>query len=272
MKILFNVLGIIAAGIFLFSCDSPSRELESLEATEVASEVVEEPVDSALEARVKAMLGIGYPKLNDGNVDAFLTSWANDDLQSDTITLETKHGVIEIELFDDVPLHTANFKYKIHRQYFSPSEFTRVVPEFVIQGGNSEEEKPQQQRFLIGHHSLQAEFSPEHIHTRGVIAMSRGYTNNPEKRSSGYDFYIVTGRRISMVELASIEREKGFKYTEAQKQMYHTIGGAPHLDFEHTVFGRVISGMSVADKIAQTPTDNSDWPLEKLEVVISTNN
>lgn len=251
--------------LWLYSCGSP----EPKESNFGVHKAEEEPVDSALEARVRAMLGLEYPKLNDGNVVGFLNQWGESENRGDSITLTTKHGDIVIELFDDTPLHTKNFKYKIHRQYFSPSEFTRVVSEFVIQGGNSEEEKPQQQRFLIGHHSLPSEFSPEHIHTRGAFAMSRGYTNNPEKRSSGYDFYIVTGRRISDIELAAIEREKGFKYTEAQKEIYNTIGGAPHLDFEHTVFGRVISGMAVADRIAQTPTDASDWPLEKLEVRIN---
>jgi cyclophilin family peptidyl-prolyl cis-trans isomerase len=249
----------------VISCDSTSsNKIDTVDATNT-----ETPVDSALEARVRAMLGLEYPKLNDRNVVGFLTEWTGGEEMGNTFTLSTKHGEIAVELFEDTPLHTTNFKYKIHRQYFSPSEFTRVVPDFVIQGGNSEEEKPQQQRFLIGHHSIPSELSPQHIHLRGALAMSRGYTNNPEKRSSGYDFYIVTGRRISNIELAAIEREKGFKYTEAQKEMYRTIGGAPHLDFEHTVFGKVVSGMTVADKIAATPTDDSDWPLEKLEVRIS---
>ena len=74
------------------------------------------------------------------------------------MALDTKHGRIVVELFDDVPVHRANFLYKVYRRYFDPSEFTRVVPDFVVQGGNSEEERPQQLRFLIGQHTLPAEF------------------------------------------------------------------------------------------------------------------
>jgi peptidyl-prolyl cis-trans isomerase B (cyclophilin B) len=136
----------------------------------------------------------------------------------------------------------------------------------VIQGGNSEEEKPQQQRFLIGQHTLKPESNPNHIHTRGSLAMSRSYSNNPDKLSSSYDFYIVTGRKIGDVELAQIESEKQLSYTPDQKRMYKSIGGTPHLDGEHTVFGRVIRGMEVADRIALTPRDDSDWPLEKLAI------
>ena len=154
----------------------------------------------------------------------------------------------------------------MHRRYFDPAEFTRVVPDFVVQGGNSEEERPQQLRFLIGQHTLPAEFDPEHIHTRGALAMSRSYNDNPDKRSSGYDFYIVTGRKIGPQELGKVQRDRGVDYTTAQAQAYAKEGGAPHLDGEHTVFGRVVEGMEVVDKLAATPRDESDWPLTRLEV------
>lgn len=252
--------------VFLVSCGSPIRE-ESSEVAEKPVEVEETPVDSALEAKVRAMLGIGYPKLSDENAEEFLAEWLPEHSERN-IVVHTKLGDIFIELYDETPIHTSNFLYKIHRQYYNPSEFTRVVPDFVIQGGNSEEEKPQQQRFLIGNHSLPSEFIPGLYHHRGAVAMSRGYSNNPDKRSSSYDFYIVTGRRISDVELAAIEREKGISYTDAQKKLFKNVGGAPHLDFEHTVFGRVTEGMDVVDLIAATPADESEWPLEKLELSI----
>lgn len=248
----------------LFACSNPTSVKQEPQKEMKTEEV---PVDSALEAKVRAMLGIGYPKLNDDNAEEFLTDWLHDHAERN-IVIHTKHGDISIELLDQTPIHTSNFLYKIHRQYYSPSEFTRVVPDFVIQGGNSEEEKPQQQRFLIGTHSLPSEFVPGLYHHRGAVAMSRGYNNNPDKRSSSYDFYIVTGRKISDIELASIEREKGISYTDAQKTLFKTVGGAPHLDFEHTVFGRVTEGMDVVDRIAATPADQSEWPLEKLELSI----
>ena len=96
--------------------------------------------------------------------------------------------------------------------------------------------------------------------------MSRSYSDNPEKRSSGYDFYIVTGRKIGAQELGRIQKEKGRSYTSGQAETYARQGGAPHLDGEHTVFGRVVEGMDVVDRLAATPRDGSDWPVERLEV------
>ena len=165
-------------------------------------------------------------------------------------------------------MHRANFLYKVHRRYFDPAEFTRVVPDFVVQGGNSEEERPQQLRFLIGQHTLPSEFQTHRLHTRGALAMSRSYHDNPDKRSSGYDFYIVTGRKIGGQELARVQHDRDWSYTKEQSKAYASMGGAPHLDGEHTVFGRVVTGMEVVDRLAATPRDASDWPVERLEVTM----
>ena len=257
---------LLFATIFILGCggDNSSVNFEVIKSKE-AQNFGAIDVDPALEARVAAMLGIGYPKLTNENAEEFLTQWGEENAIKNVI-LETKHGEIELELFPETPLHSLNFLYKIHRQYYTETEFTRVVPEFVIQGGNSEEETPQQRRFLIGQHTLRTEFNEWFVHVRGALAMSRSYSNNPDKKSSSYDFYIVTGRRIGDVELAQVVAENGIKYSEAQKKAYREIGGAPHLDGEHTVFGRVVRGMDVAIRIAETPRDDSDWPLEKLGI------
>ena len=218
-----------------------------------------------VDERIRRLVASDFPTLDDTNAAAFLAEWGATQTEN-LVVLDTKHGRIVVELFEDVPVHRANFLYKVYRRYFDPAEFTRVVPDFVVQGGNSEEERPQQLRFLIGQHTLPAEFRADRIHVRGALAMSRSYSDNPDKRSSGYDFYIVTGRKIGAEELGRIQRDAGRTYTAAQAQAYAKQGGAPHLDGEHTVFGRVVEGMDVVDRLAATPRDASDWPVERLEV------
>lgn len=260
-----KIIRLAAYLIITLSFVSCGEEEKDPLATNEEAQVEIQEKNSELKARVTAMLGIGYPKLSNKNAEQFLIDWGKEN-QITNVILETKYGEIELELYHDTPLHSLNFLYKIHRQYYTDTEFTRVVPDFVIQGGNSEEEKPQQQRFLIGQHTLKPEVNQNHIHTRGSLAMSRSYSNNPNKLSSSYDFYIVLGRKISDVELAQIESEKQLSYTIEQKRIYKSKGGAPHLDGEHTVFGKVVRGIEVAERIALTPRDDSDWPLEKLAI------
>ena len=235
-------------------------------AEEVPSQPVAAEVDEAAVA-AKAKI-LAYPPLTDANCEAFLTEWHTEH-QGSRIEVETKYGTMTLELFDDVPLHAANFHYKVERGYYQPSEFVRVVPEFVVQGGNSEDPRAQEMRWLIGKHTLPSEFDDRYRHVRGAVAMGRTYKGNPDKRSASYDFYIVVGRKVSAVELQQIQREKGFTYAEAQKQRYYADGGTPHLDNEHTVFGRLVDGWEVLDRLSQVPTDDSDWPLQRLEMRVS---
>jgi peptidyl-prolyl cis-trans isomerase B (cyclophilin B) len=256
-------------GVMVLVCWGLGCTDDPVEQASPIDEVPELAVDSAAVAAKSKILA--YPPLTDANCAEFLSTWVNEhpNTQGQLIEVDTKFGRLTLELFDDVPLHAANFRYKISRGYYAPSEFVRVVPEFVVQGGNSEDTRAQEMRWLIGKHTLPSEFNDEYRHFRGALAMGRTYKGNPEKRSASYDFYIVVGRKVGSAELQQIEREKGIKYTEAQKQRYLTEGGTPHLDGEHTVFGRLVNGFDVLDRLSQVPTDESDWPLQRLEMQVS---
>lgn len=259
-------------GVLLLGCGpmSSERGIGGKDPEEVKVEVPQAPatnLDGEVDERIQRLVASGFPTLDEANAATFLSEWGQEQTEN-RVVMETKHGAIVVELFDDVPVHRANFLYKVHRRYFDPAEFTRVVPDFVVQGGNSEEERPQQLRFLIGQHTLPSEFQTHRLHTRGALAMSRSYHDNPDKRSSGYDFYIVTGRKIGAQELARVQHDRDWSYTKEQSKAYASLGGAPHLDGEHTVFGRVLTGMEVVDRLAATPRDASDWPVERLEVIM----
>ncbi|MFW5673326.1 MAG: peptidylprolyl isomerase, partial [Rikenellaceae bacterium MAG02] len=112
------------------------------------------------------------------------------------------------------------------------------------------------------------EYIPEYFHKRGAIAAARMPDNiNPNKESNGSQFYIVQGRKLTIEELNMIE-QRGYKFTEEQKKTYTTIGGSPHLDGEYTVFGEVVSGMQVVDKIANMQTDKNNRPLQDIRFAI----
>ena len=204
-----------------------------------------------------------FPRLTGENAETFLQGYFAK-RQERRIALTTRYGTLEIELFDDTPLHTANFLLMIERNYFTGTEFTRIVKGFVVQGGNSENESDEISRLVIGNYLIPSEIREKHIHRKGALAMARSYDDNPDKMSSAYDFYIVTGQTFNDPQLMGMEREHEMTIPESKRKIYRTTGGAPHLDGQHTVFGQVTKGFDVLDKMDNTPVDESNWPLNSL--------
>jgi peptidylprolyl isomerase len=183
----------------------------------------------------------GYPKLTSENVVAFLSTYGKENPET-AVALQTNHGIIEIELFNDAPLHRANFIFLVKQGYFNGSFFHRVVPNFIIQGGNSDNISTAKKRTQIGKdYLLPAELGNGRIHEYGSISGAKEYRENPDKRSAPFEFFIFLGPKSS----------------------------TGHLDGNYTVFGRVTKGMDVVEKIANLPSDEGDWPLRNVYIEAS---
>ncbi|GJM36265.1 MAG: hypothetical protein DHS20C18_52660 [Saprospiraceae bacterium] len=189
------------------------------------------------------------------------------------VLLETDFGDMLIELFDATPKHQDNFIKLVEQGFFDSLLFHRIINGFMIQGGdpNSKGAKPNQPLGSGGPgYTIPAEFVDSLVHIKGMLAAARTGDNvNPKKNSSGSQFYIVQGRKLSAVDLDRMEATKGFRYSKEQREAYMSLGGTPQLDREYTVFGRVIEGLDVIDIVAQQPTGQYDRPREDIRMKIT---
>ena len=244
------------------------------------------------------------------------SSAKKNDVMGTKVKIETTMGDIIVKLYDETPNHRDNFIKLVENGTYEGTLFHRVIKDFMIQAGDPDSKGAPKGQMLgsgdVGY-TVPAEFVyPQLFHKKGALAAARQGDNvNPEKASSGCQFYIVTGRVFNDSTLLSMEEQKNqnkftsvfnalaqkhmkeiyqmrrnndqeglmnlqdsifvetqkqlegepeFKFTEEQRQAYTTVGGTPHLDGEYTVFGEVIEGMDVVDKIQQVSTNASDRP------------
>jgi len=182
---------------------------------------------------------------------------------STRVKITTDSGVVIVKLSDATPLHRDNFVKLVKQGFYDSLMFHRVIPGFMIQGGDPTS-KYAPSGTMLGNgggdmERISAEFDTALIHKKGALAAARD--GNPEKASSACQFYLVEGKPATDAELDMLEVRQGRKYSPQQREIYKTIGGTPFLDMNYTVFGEVISGLDVITKIANVQKDGANRPL-----------
>jgi peptidyl-prolyl cis-trans isomerase B (cyclophilin B) len=187
------------------------------------------------------------------------------------VTIATPWGEMHALLYDQTPQHKANFLKLADNKFYDELLFHRIINLFMIQGGDPES-RMAKQGITLGNgdvgYKIPAEITPELFHKKGALAAARD--SNPEKASSGCQFYVVQGQVWNDISLPQqMARTPQRVFTEAQKQVYKTIGGTPHLDGNYTVFGQVIDNLWVIDSVASQKRDGNNRPLKDIAMKIS---
>jgi peptidyl-prolyl cis-trans isomerase B (cyclophilin B) len=185
------------------------------------------------------------------------------------VKITTDYGVMVLRLYDQTPKHRDNFIKLAGDHFFDSLLFHRVMQGFMIQGGDPLSKNAIPNTALgmgdVGY-TIPAEFDINLFHKKGALAAAR--TNNPEKASSGCQFYIAQGKIYTAAELDALELQTGLKFTPAARAAYTTVGGTPFLDMNYTVFGEMESGFDVLDKIAAEPGDGSNRPFKDVRMKV----
>ncbi len=201
---------------------------------------------------------------------SLLMLWAGCQPQPVVVRIETNFGDIRVRLYDETPLHRDNFLQLVRSGFYDSLLFHRVVRDFVIQGGDPTSKYAAPGAVLgtgeVGY-TIPAEIRFPHV--RGALSAARlSDAVNPQRASDGSQFYIVQGRVHTDASLDELERLMGIRFSPQWRAQYKTVGGTPQLDGQYTVFGQVISGLEVVDRIAALPCDANDRPLEDVRMKV----
>jgi len=186
------------------------------------------------------------------------------------VLISTEFGDIKIKLYDETPLHKANFIKLVKEGTIDSTLFHRIIPEFMIQGGDpTSKNAPAGQPLGSGDigYRVPAEFNKNLIHKRGALAAARD--GNPAKASSGCQFYLVQGKKYTRAELQMLGSRTGNTYTDEQLKIYEEVGGTPMLDQAYTVFGEIVEGLDAVDKIIVQSRDGRDRPTKDIRMKVS---
>lgn len=231
MKIHENLFFVLL--LFFVSCETKTKD----KTENTTKQIIK--TEKIVDEKPKEKYDLETVAISDTTVVEFLT-WYGEKNPEKNILIETEFGNIEVELFEETPLHRANFIYLTKRNYFNTTYFHRVVKNFIIQGGSSDESITQKERKAIGKYLIPAEFRSNLKHNYGALAAARDWEKNPEKKSNPFEFYFIQNKK-----------------------------GSHHLNGEHTVFGRITKGFDVMDKIASQETDPGEYPLLNIEIKVS---
>lgn len=226
-------------GIVLFfgSCEDKKKASEM----DTSSESIlsgAEGLSNQAEVEVEKKDTSYYPEITNENVVSFLTEYGKKNPET-KVLITSSFGDIEIELYKDTPLHRANFIYLVKQHYFDETFFHRVVPNFIIQAGNSDLLSTQKKRAALGkEYLLPAEIIPDRIHEYGTVSGAKEYRENPDNKTAPYEFFIFLGPKTSTT----------------------------HLNGKYTIFGKVTKGMDVVEEISKLKADDGDWPLNNIYI------
>ncbi|MFZ6009616.1 MAG: peptidylprolyl isomerase [Bacteroidota bacterium] len=193
------------------------------------------------------------------NLKEVLTRYGQENPENEVL-IETGYGNIRLRLYDETPLHRANFVKLIKENHYEDAEFYRIFYQFMIQGGDLDNQF---------NYTVPAEFNTKYFHKKGALSMARSDENNPNLESSSTEFFIVHGARYADYQVDEDAKSFGLQLTPEQRQAYMTEGGYMSLDQKYTVFGEVVDGIEVVDKIASVKVYNEDKPLKKIPLKIS---
>ena len=183
------------------------------------------------------------------------------------VKIETAQGYCIVKLYNETPVHRDNFIKLVKARYFDATTFNRILKGFVIQGGDPDSLYDKSKTLKPDQKWIQPEFNAALFHKRGALAMGRD--DNKAKESFTTQIYLVDGKTYTNEQLDSIEKKYGLHFTEAQRETYRTTGGTPFLDQNYTVFGEIVKGMDLIDKITAVKVNKDGNPDKEVWMKIT---